>query len=91
MASTNLLTRPSTVAWVVSAALPIIGHKANYAETNERGENSNETDMVGHSSFRIEAGAAKILIDQFRSDNKSWDKGWIGCCAGEDSTQGGGQ
>ena len=33
----------------------------------------------------IEAGAAKILIDPFLS----WDKGWIGSRAGEDSTQGG--
>ena len=45
----------------------------------------------GHSSFRIEAGAANILIDPFRSDNPSWEKGWIGCCAGEVSTQGGGR
>ena len=43
----------------------------------------------GHSGFRIEAGAAKILIDPFLSDNPSWDKGWIGSRAGEDSTQGG--
>jgi L-ascorbate metabolism protein UlaG (beta-lactamase superfamily) len=44
-----------------------------------------------HSAFRIEAGAAKILIDPFPSDNPSRDKGWIGCRAGEDSTQGGGR
>jgi hypothetical protein len=31
----------------------------------------------GHSAFRIEAGAAKILIDPFLSDNPSWHKGWI--------------
>jgi L-ascorbate metabolism protein UlaG (beta-lactamase superfamily) len=37
----------------------------------------------------IEAGAAKILIDPFLSDNPSWDKGWIGSRPGEDSTQGG--
>ena len=37
----------------------------------------------------IEAGAAKILIDRFLSDNPSWDKGWTGSRAGEDSTQGG--
>ena len=30
---------------------------------------------LGHSAFRIEAGAAKILIDPFLSDNPSWDKG----------------
>ena len=35
------------------------------------------------------AGAAKILIDPFLSDNPSWDKGWIGSRAGEDPTQGG--
>ena len=45
----------------------------------------------GHSAFRIEAGAAKILIDPFLSDNPSWHKGWIGSRAGEDSTQGGGR
>ena len=28
----------------------------------------------GHFAFRIEAGAAKILIDPFLSDNPSWDK-----------------
>jgi hypothetical protein len=37
----------------------------------------------------IEAGAAKILIDSFLSDDPSWDKAWIGSRAGEDSTQGG--
>lgn len=31
-----------------------------------------------HSAFRIEAGAAKIVIDPFLSDNPSWDQGWIG-------------
>ena len=45
----------------------------------------------GHSAFRIEEGAAKILIDLFLSDNPSWDTGWIGGRAGEDSTQGGGR
>ncbi len=39
----------------------------------------------------IEAGSAKILIDPCLSDNPSWDKGWIGSRAGEDSTQGGGR
>jgi hypothetical protein len=43
----------------------------------------------GHSAFRIGAGAAKILIDPFLSDNPSWDKAWIGYRAGENSTQGG--
>ena len=38
----------------------------------------------------IEAGAAKIVIDPFLSDNPSWDKGWISR-AGEDSTRGGGR
>jgi L-ascorbate metabolism protein UlaG (beta-lactamase superfamily) len=45
----------------------------------------------GHSAFRIEAGAAKILIDPFLSDNPSWDKGRTGRRAGEDSTRGGGR
>jgi L-ascorbate metabolism protein UlaG (beta-lactamase superfamily) len=44
---------------------------------------------LGHSAFRIEAGAAKILIDPFLSDNPSWDKGWSGYLAGKNSTQGG--
>jgi L-ascorbate metabolism protein UlaG (beta-lactamase superfamily) len=44
-----------------------------------------------HSAFRIETGAAKILIDPFLSDNPSWGKGWIASRAGEDSTQGGGR
>jgi L-ascorbate metabolism protein UlaG (beta-lactamase superfamily) len=43
----------------------------------------------GHSAFRIEAGATKILIDRFRSDNPSWDKGWIGYRARKNSTPGG--
>jgi L-ascorbate metabolism protein UlaG (beta-lactamase superfamily) len=29
----------------------------------------------GHSAFRIEAGAAKFLIDPFLSDNPSRDNG----------------
>jgi L-ascorbate metabolism protein UlaG (beta-lactamase superfamily) len=29
----------------------------------------------GHSAFRIEVSAAKILIDPFLSDNSSWKKG----------------
>jgi L-ascorbate metabolism protein UlaG (beta-lactamase superfamily) len=44
---------------------------------------------LGHSAFRIEAGAAKILIDPFLPDNPSWDKGWSGYLAGKNSTQGG--
>jgi L-ascorbate metabolism protein UlaG (beta-lactamase superfamily) len=43
----------------------------------------------GHSASRIEAGAARILIDPFRSDNPSWGKGWNGYLAGKNSTQGG--
>jgi L-ascorbate metabolism protein UlaG (beta-lactamase superfamily) len=51
-----------------------------------------ELTWYGHSAPRIEAGAAKILIDPFLSDNASWDKGWwIGSRAVEDSTQGGGR
>jgi L-ascorbate metabolism protein UlaG (beta-lactamase superfamily) len=30
----------------------------------------------GHSAFRIEVGAAKILIDPFLSENPSWNRGW---------------
>lgn len=30
----------------------------------------------GHSAFRIEVGASKILIDPFLSENPSWKKGW---------------
>lgn len=30
----------------------------------------------GHSAFRIEVGASKILIDPFLSENPSWNKGW---------------
>ena len=44
-----------------------------------------------HSEFRIEAGAAKILIDPLLSDNPSGNKGWIGSRAGKDSTPGGGR
>ena len=36
----------------------------------------------------IEAGAGKIAIHPFLSDNPSWHKGWIGSRADEDSTQG---
>jgi hypothetical protein len=62
-----------------------------FGQTNDRGDNFDETDVEGHSAFRIEAGAAKILIDPFLSDNPSWHKGWIGSRAGEDSTRGGGR
>ena len=37
----------------------------------------------------IEAGAAKILIDPFLSDNLSRDNGRSGCRTGTNSTQGG--
>ena len=43
----------------------------------------------GHSAFRIEAGAAKILIDPFLSNNPSRDNGWSGYLADKKSTQGG--
>jgi hypothetical protein len=42
----------------------------------------------GHSAFRMEAGAAKILIDPPLSDNPSWDKGTIGYLAAKNSTHG---
>jgi hypothetical protein len=41
------------------------------------------------TKLQSRGGAAKILIDPFLSDNPSWDMGWIGSRAGEDSTQGG--
>ena len=43
----------------------------------------------GRSAFRIEADAAKILIDPFLSDNPSRDTGWSGCLRGKNSIQGG--
>ena len=43
----------------------------------------------GHSAFRIEAGADKILIDPFLSDNPSRDNGWSGDLTGKNSIQGG--
>jgi len=43
----------------------------------------------GHSAFRTEAGAAKILIDPFLSDNSSRDNGRSGYLTGTNSTQGG--
>ena len=43
----------------------------------------------GHSAFRIEAGAAKTLIDRFLSDNPSRDNEWSGYLTGKNSTQGG--
>jgi L-ascorbate metabolism protein UlaG (beta-lactamase superfamily) len=42
-----------------------------------------------HSAFRIEACAAKILVDPFLSDNPSWDRRWSGYLAGKNSTKGG--
>jgi L-ascorbate metabolism protein UlaG (beta-lactamase superfamily) len=45
----------------------------------------------GHSAFRIEAGAAKMVIDPFLSDNSSWDRGSNGYPADKNSTQGGGR
>lgn len=43
----------------------------------------------GHSGFRIEAGAARILIDLSLSDNQSRDNGWSGFLTGKNSIQGG--
>jgi len=43
----------------------------------------------GRSAFRIEAGAAKILIDPFLSVNPSWNKGCTGYLTGKNSKQGG--
>jgi hypothetical protein len=44
---------------------------------------------LGHSAFRIEAGAANILIDPFLSDYLSRDNGQSGYLTGKNSTQGG--
>ena len=45
--------------------------------------------LDGHSTFRIEAGEAKILIHLFLSDNPPRDNGWSGGLTGENSTRGG--
>ena len=45
----------------------------------------------GAASYEIVSPTHTILIDPFLSDNPSWDKGWNGNRAGEDSTQGGGR
>ncbi len=45
----------------------------------------------GDAAFRVEAGAAKILINPFLFGIFSRDKWWIGCRGGEDRTQGGGR
>ena len=42
-----------------------------------------------HSASRIEADAARILIDPLLSDNPSRDNGWSGYFTGKNSTQGG--
>src|SRR5262245_55486038 len=36
----------------------------------------------GHSTFRVETGKAKILIDPFLSGNPAWGKGWEGPAEG---------
>ncbi len=36
----------------------------------------------GHSAFRVETGAAKILIDPFLNGNPSWTGGWEGPAEG---------
>ncbi|MDN2564733.1 metal-dependent hydrolase [Aquibium sp. A9E412] len=36
----------------------------------------------GHSTFRVESGDARILIDPFLSGNPSWDGGWEGPAEG---------
>ena len=56
---------------------------------NKERQNALKLTWHGHSAFRIEAGAAKILIDPFLSDNPPRDNGWSGCLAGKNSTQGG--
>jgi L-ascorbate metabolism protein UlaG (beta-lactamase superfamily) len=41
----------------------------------------------GHSTFRVEAGEAKIFIDPFLPGNRSRDNGWCGYFTGKNSTQ----
>jgi L-ascorbate metabolism protein UlaG (beta-lactamase superfamily) len=36
----------------------------------------------GHSAFRVEAGAARILIDPYLTTNPSWNKSWEGPAEG---------
>jgi L-ascorbate metabolism protein UlaG (beta-lactamase superfamily) len=43
----------------------------------------------GHSTFRIESGEAKILIDPFLSGNPSRYNGRSGYLTGKNSTQAG--
>jgi L-ascorbate metabolism protein UlaG (beta-lactamase superfamily) len=43
----------------------------------------------GHSAFCIEAGAAKLLIDPFLSDNPVLGQRRIGYLAAKNSTHGG--
>ena len=43
----------------------------------------------GHSAFRLEAGAAELLIDPFLSDYLSRDNGRSGYLTGKNSKQGG--
>jgi hypothetical protein len=54
-----------------------------------KGDNSYETDVARPFRISHRGERAKILIDPLLSDNPSWDKGWSGCLAGKNSTQGG--
>src|SRR5204863_819948 len=72
----------------------IVAGLAILADETAKRQSTKETipmklTWLGHSTFRIEAGAAKILIDPFLSDNPSWDNGWSGYLTGKNSTQGG--
>ena len=67
----NLKVLPALAALAFTFAL----------QTSSRAQDSMKHGDSGHSAFRIEAGAAKILIDPFLSDNPSWDKGWSGYLA----------
>ncbi len=60
-------------------------------DTNSMKAISMKRKWYGDSAFRVEAGAAKLLIDRFLSGNFSRDKWWIGRRRGEDPTQGGGR
>jgi hypothetical protein len=97
VASATVFQDPKRTGWEPMAfseeKLESVGHKWGYIFNRREAKTLIPTYMkltwLGHSAFRIEAGAAKILIDPLLSDNPSWDKGWSGYLAGKNSTQGG--
>jgi hypothetical protein len=59
--------------------------RVSMAKETATGKGISLSKQIGMS--RVEAGAAKILTDPFRSDNPFWDKGWSGYLADNNSTQ----